>query len=277
MADETSGEMIVSLDDEDFILLERCVEDLEYPSLLARIAGFVGAPIDKVFDALPKGASEKIGRVVHGSLEAALKTAVFTMRRTARNRAHPLLHKFAVGASGAGGGAFGLPAIAIELPITTSIMLRSIADIARAEGEDLHRLETRLACLEVFALGGGSSSDDAADSGYFAVRAALAKAVTEASEFIVQKGVIEKSAPVIVRLLSQVAARFNTVVAEKIVAQGVPIVGALGGSAINVLFMGHFQSIARAHFSVRRLELHYGHDLVRSVYDDIAAKKSAAG
>ena len=137
MADETASEMIVSLDDKDFSLLKRCVEDLEHPSLVARVADFVGTPIDKVFDALPQKASQKIGRVVHGSLEAALRTAVFTMRRKSSNRAHPLLHKFAVGASGAGGGAFGLAAIAIELPITTSIMLRSIADIARAEGEDL--------------------------------------------------------------------------------------------------------------------------------------------
>ena len=42
-----------------------------------------------------------------------------------------------VGASGAIGGAFGLASVAVELPISTTIMLRSIADIARSEGFDV--------------------------------------------------------------------------------------------------------------------------------------------
>lgn len=261
-----------TLAEPDLVDLERAVEDLEYPSLVARVASFVGAPVELVFDALPDGASDKIGRAVQASLRAALKVAVVTMRPGQRRRARPLLHKIAVGASGAGGGAFGLLALAVELPITTSIMLRSIADIARSEGEDLVGMEARLACLEVFALGGGSTADDATDSGYFAVRAALARAVSEAAEFIVRRGLIEESAPVIVRLLAQVTARFNTVVAEKIAAQGVPVIGAVGGSVINVLFMDHFQSIARAHFTVRRLERAHGAEVVRRAYDEIAAR-----
>ena len=47
------------------------------------------------------------------------------------------LHKALAAASGAVGGSFGLAALPIELPISTGIMLRSIGDIARAEGEDL--------------------------------------------------------------------------------------------------------------------------------------------
>ena len=42
----------------------------------------------------------------------------------------------------------------MELPISTVIMLRSMGDIARAEGEDLRDPETALSCLQVFALGG---------------------------------------------------------------------------------------------------------------------------
>jgi EcsC protein family len=67
-------------------------------------------------------------------------------------------------ASGAAGGAFGLPTLPIELPVSTIIMLRSIADIARNEGEDLSDPETALSCLEVFALGGRAKSDDASES-----------------------------------------------------------------------------------------------------------------
>ena len=85
-----------------------------------------------------------------------------------------MLHKALVTASGAAGGAFGLAALPVELPVSTIIVLRSIADIARSEGEDLSHPEASLACLQVFALGGRSGSDDASESGYFALRALLA-------------------------------------------------------------------------------------------------------
>ena len=62
-------------------------------------------------------------------------------------------HRSAVALSG-GVVFFSLPGLAIELPISTIIMLRSIADIARSEDEDLRTIEAQLACLEVFALGG---------------------------------------------------------------------------------------------------------------------------
>ena len=69
----------------------------------------------------------------------------------------------------------GPPALAIDLPVSTIMMLRSIADIARSEGERIKSPEAKLACLEVYALGGRVLRDDAAKSGYFAPRAALAK------------------------------------------------------------------------------------------------------
>jgi hypothetical protein len=165
-------------------------------------------------------------------------------------------------------------ALPIELPITTTIIMRSIADIARSEGEDLSNLQSRFACLEVFAMGGTSDEDDAAESGYFAVRAALARAVSEAAKYVAEKTVIEDGAPVIVRLLAQIAARFNSVVGEKVVAQGVPVVGALGGVTINVLFIDHFQDMARGHFIVRRLERTYGKDEVEGKYKQILVKEN---
>jgi hypothetical protein len=77
-------------------------------------------------------------------------------------------------------------------------MLRSIADIARSEGEDLSNPETALACVEVFALGGRAGSTDASESGYFAVRSMLAKTVTEAARFVAERGMIKEGAPTVV-------------------------------------------------------------------------------
>jgi len=121
------------------------------------------------------------------------------------------LHKALAAASGAAGGAFGLPTLPVELPISTIIMLRSIAAIARNEGEDPSDPEAALSCIQVFALGGRAGSADASESGYFAVRAMLAKSLTEAARFIAERGVIEEGAPVLVRFTSLVASRFSAV------------------------------------------------------------------
>ncbi len=87
-------------------------------------------------EVLPAAASNAIATATSKSLEVALKVALRTMQRTPRAGSQ-LLHKALATASGAGGGAFGLATLPIELPISTIIMLRSIADIARSEGEDL--------------------------------------------------------------------------------------------------------------------------------------------
>jgi hypothetical protein len=254
---------------EDMSDLEAAVELLENPGFIARASDLVGTPIEYVLGKLPKNAGDKITATVHKSLTAAVNTAVVTLGRGKRRRPWLKSHTAAAGLVGGVGGAFGLAALAVELPITTTIIMRSIADIARSEGEDLKDPEARLACLEVFAMGGTSEEDDATESGYFAVRAALARAVSEAAKYVAQRSVVEEGAPVIVRLLAQIAARFNTVVGEKIMVQGVPLVGALGGAGINVLFMDHFQDMARGHFTIRRLERIYGGDEVRLRYDGL--------
>jgi len=260
-------------EDRDLQDLEAAVELLESPGFIAKVSGFVGMPIEYALDRLPKTAGDKITNAVQVSLRAAVNTAAITLGKRGGGRPWLKSHMAAAGLSGGVGGVFGLAALPIELPITTTIIFRSIADVARSEGEDLLAPEARLACLEVFAMGGTSTSDDATESGYFAVRAALARAVSEAAKYVAGRTVVEDGAPVIVRLLAQIAARFNTVVGEKIVAQGVPVLGALGGATINVLFIDHFQDMARGHFIVRRLERKYDVDEVRKQYDALLADR----
>nr|WP_246545709.1 EcsC family protein [Pelotalea chapellei] len=162
-----------------------------------------------------------------------------------------------------------MPALTIELPLSTAIMLRSIADIARSEGEDLDHADSKLQCVHVLALGGTTKGDDSSETGYFAARAALAKSISEAAAHVTKMGLSQKSAPAIVRLITQVASRFSIVVSEKAAAQAVPLVGAVGGAAINALFIDHFQDMARGHFIVRRLERIHGQEMVRRHYDEL--------
>ena len=183
------------------------------------------------------------------------------------------LHKALATASGAAGGAFGLATLPVELPVSTIIMLRSIAEIARSEGEDPSDPESALSCIQVFALGGRAGSTDASESGYFAVRGMLAKSVTEAARFIAERGIIEEGAPVLVRFISLVASRFGVVLTQKFAAQALPVVGALGGASVNYVFIEHFQEIAQGHFTVRRLERAYGKDIVRAEYERLAQNR----
>jgi EcsC protein family len=164
---------------------------------------------------------------------------------------------------------FGWAGFGVELPVSTTIILRSIADIARAEGENLQNPEACLACIEVFALGGRTASDDAAESGYFAVRAALARAVSEAAAYVAERGVAEEAAPALIRLVAKIAQRFAPAVADKLAAQAAPLFGAVGGAGVNLIFISHFQTVAQGHFTVRRLERKYGPDRVRQEYEQL--------
>lgn len=227
---------------------------LEFPGLVAKLADVVGAPIEGALNRLPAGARDRIHGAAEKALRVSLEAAASTVPDQKPNAAPKnFLHKMAVGATGALGGAFGLTALAIELPVSTTLIFRTIVDIARSEGEDISDPEVKKACLEVFALGGKSTTDDAADSGYFAARAFVAQSARGG----------------LARFLASVASRFEIVVAEKFAAQLVPVVGAVGGATVNVLFIEHFQNMARGHFIVRRLERKHGAEEVRRVYGEV--------
>jgi len=252
--------------------LQRAKALLENPGIAARLADIVGSPIERGMKMLP----DKLQRSVHAATEAALMkaadVAVSTLRNGSSTRFRDNFHRIAVAASGAAGGAFGLPALAIELPLSTTLMLRSIADIAAAEGEDPRAVETKLACLMVFALGSTRDrTDDAAESGYYAARYALATAVAEATKHLAQKSVGKGVAPPLVRLITLIGSRFGIVVSEKAAAQAIPILGAAGGALINTVFIGHYQDMARGHFIVRRLERTHGPEAVREAYEALPA------
>ena len=246
--------------------LQAAKAGLEHPGLAIRMTNLIGRPLEKGFDLLPRAWSEKVGEISRDALLVAMKGAVLSLR-AAEQAATPRWHKTAAALSGAAGGAFGLPALVVELPVSTTIICRSIADIARANGEALADPAARLACLEVFALGGGSRADDGAETGYFAVRASLAQAVTDAAHYLASHKVAGDGAPALVQLVALIAARFKIQVSEKLAAQAVPIVGAAAGALVNLLFIDHFQIMSRGHFTVRRLERLYGAELVRREYE----------
>lgn len=254
---------------EDEADLAKAVAALEGSSFARRLSGLLGRQMGFIGDMIPQEISSVANAAAVKALNYALKAALATL--PARSRpGSSRWHMAAVAASGALGGTFGLATLPLELPVSTTLMLRSIAGIAREEGEDLTAPEASLACLEVFALGGGADSTPIGQSSYLAARTLMAKSVTEAARYLMQRGIFEEAAPVLLRLFGQIASRFGLVVTQKIVAQSVPVAGAAAGAAINAAFMDHYQRLARGHFIVRRLERRYGAEAVREAYERLS-------
>ena len=108
------------------------------------------------------------------------------------------------------------------------------------------------------------------------MRAALARSVAESARFLAGRSVAGESAPLIARLIAQIAARFGLVAGEKFAAQAVPVVGAIGGAAVNLAFAEHFQTLARGHFIVRRLERRHGAEAVQFEFQRLRGEAARA-
>jgi hypothetical protein len=275
MSHFTSGE-------EKFI--REAAEKLENPSFIARLADLIGKPVEKGIAMLPEGAREMLNRTSREAIEGALKTALFTLDeritgtefREAVGQANRtrLLHGVSTAITGAAGGFFGLPALVVELPVTTTVILRSIAQIAADFGEDLSTREAQLDCLYVFSLGSPSPADDDMDSAYYTSRIAFANLIHQAVKFLggrsaqeILRAVERKTAPVLVELIVRVAARFEIVVGNKAMGQLIPGIGAGAGALINLAFTEYFSEVAKYHFGLKRLERDHGDGEVKQLYD----------
>jgi len=257
--------------DGDRAALTAAIKRLEQPGFAGRMTTLAGRPAELVARALPAPAAPMVAKAAEAALTRALDIALFSLRDR-RFIGGRVLHSALASASGAIGGAFGLAALPVELPVSTAIMLRTIAEIAREEGEDLADPRARLACLEVFALGHtGLAAPDGAEGGYFALRVLLARGLALAGDTLVRKGAAHGNSALMHRALAPIVARFTAHVSQKVALQGMAVIGAVGGAAINLAFIEQYQGLARGHFTVRRLEHLYGVEAVRAEYDRLKA------
>jgi hypothetical protein len=269
---ETTSELLPTLTPSEQQALRQAVLHLEDQSFASQIADYAGRPIDRVLRLMPKAASRHINKAVETAILNCLNVAVTSIEPQSKAPPERRASALLAGISGGVSGFFGFVALPIELPLTTTLMLRAIADIARHHGEDLTTLEARLACVEVFALG-APKSGRRADFGYYASRALLSRLAANASALLVERSASNLSAPVIGGLVGEIAARFSVVVSERSAASALPVLGAVGGATVNVLFMNHFQRVATGHFAIRKLERRYGPAVVRHLYAEHAAQR----
>lgn len=253
---------------------------LENPSLLMKIAAVVGKPAEYLLNAAPTEVAEFTGHALRTSMDWVAETVPITDNKQAFDAASDaawwagFYSQLAAGVSGGTGGVFGLPGLAIELPLTTGIMLRSIASIAAEFGADLSDPGVRLECLAIFSFGGPRKEDDAMESSFFTTKAAMAVLIKEAAKFVAGKApgaiaaaVADGSAVALVRLIARIAAQFEIAVTEKFIAQSLPVIGAVSGASINAAFAGYFNSVARYHFGIWKLQQQIGEEAVKALYN----------
>ena len=244
--------------------LKRAVANLENQDFAAWLAGYAGRPISRAMRLMPKAVADRINNVVEVVILNSLNIAIRSIEPQSKRPPAQHMATLLAGLSGGASGLFGIAALPIELPVTTTLMLRAIADIARHHGEDLSTLEARLACVEVFALGAPEAGREMG-IGYYAARTLIGRLAANATSVFVERGVANLSTPVVSSLVAEIATRFGVVVSERAAASALPVLGAVGGATVNVIFMNHFQRVARGHFVIRRLERQYGPAIVRAL------------
>ncbi|MEY4575607.1 MAG: hypothetical protein RL701_310 [Pseudomonadota bacterium] len=265
--------MELSAVDREALLRAKLV--LEHPGIAARAAELLGHPIERAIESLPPSIQQAIAKATQTALRVGLRIAVSTLPGKPGASASPMWHRVAGGVTGAAGGFFGFAAMPAELPLSTVIILRSIADIARSQGEDLRSVEARLACLEVLALGGGRhDAYRAAETGYYAARLGLAQSFQKAVEHISRHGLSKQLAPPVADWLTRIATRFSVQVSQELAVKAVPFLSAATGAAVNALFVQHFQDVSKAHFTIRRLERTYGAEYVKVIYTELQWQKT---
>lgn len=257
-----------SLTTTDLATLQKAKKKMEEIGWAMQGLNKIGNVIENKVALLPKKQQDWLQQLSYKVLHTVVKSNLVSMKKGKVNAApFDRTYKALVTSSGFIGGAFGASAFAIDLTLATKLMMRSIMDIARSEGEDLDEIDAQLACLQVFSLGGKTKHDDSLETGYYASRIAISSAVKGGTKAL--EGLLRGSTNPLLKFLATVASRFSIQVSEKFVAQAIPVIGAAGGASINLAFINHFQNMAHAHFSIRRLERTYGEKLVRKAYEKL--------
>jgi hypothetical protein len=261
----------VLLAPEDHAEMTRAVQALKHASFAVRLAELAGQPVNRLFAAIPPFAAQHVNRIVERAILKSLDVAISSMDDADRDESPSTwVPRVIAGVTGGLGGLFGIFALPVELPLTTMVMLRSIAEIGQSYGEDLSTLPSRLACLEVLALGthGPRESDVLT---YYALRATLARLTQGIANLVVEQGATGAGATLAARIATTISSRFGPAVTERLAASAVPVAGLIGGATVNMVFMEHYQRLARGHFTIRKLERRYGSAEIETAYRRLVA------
>ena len=118
---------------------------------------------------------------------------------------------------------------------------------AAEEGFDPDDPAIRLEALRVFAAGSPLAMDDGVNTGFFGARMAV-------------------TGPALQRVLAGVAPRLASALGQKLMAQAVPVLGAIAGAGLNAAFLGYYREVAHVRFALLRLCERHGTEQVIAAF-----------
>ncbi len=194
----------------------------------------VGGKAEQLLERLPDPVRVRLEEATEKALGLAMRAAQ-SSRRAVPDQADWVNTAMST-AMGAAGGFGGLPSALVELPATTTVLLRIIQGVAAENGFDPAAENVQFDCIRVFAAAGPLASDDGADLGFLTLRVTLTGGAMQ-------------------RLIATVAPRLATVLGQKLAAQTIPVLGAVAGATTNYLYTGYYREIAHVHFGLRKLAI----------------------
>ncbi|WP_052184255.1 EcsC family protein [Psychroserpens sp. Hel_I_66] len=237
---------------------------MNYIGWTMRNVNKIGSKMKSGATLIPDKVINKLQKTMHSILLGVIKANLLTIKKNKKlskpsNKAYKAIVTGTGALSGFFGSATGIgTAIFTSEPtVTTKFLMRTIMDLARSEGEDIYSVEGQMTCLEVFAPGGESKEDDGLETSYYTTRVALSSALQN----VTAQGINS--------FISKIVTRWGIQVTEKFVITAVPILGAVGGGTINYIFVNHFQNMATAHFTIKRLERKFDITNIQEVFNNI--------
>ncbi len=215
----------------------------------------LGGRLEDQVALLPGGARARIDAVVTRALEAAYELAARGGKFTGAGERGTMAAAIATGAAG---GAGGLASAIAELPFTIAVLLHAIRREAEAQGFNPDDPWIMAEALRTFGSGSPADGDDGIDTTFFSARLALNGAALQ-------------------KLVGSVAPKLATGLSQKLVAQAVPIIGAVSGAALNAAFLRYYREMAAIRFRLLRLSEDYGAGPVLAAYAKATATPKAIG
>jgi EcsC protein family len=211
----------------------------------------IGGGVEAQMKSLPAPVRDQIGRATEGALQVAFGLAAQGARAPDIGPQGPMI---AVMATGAAGGFGGLPTAIAELPVTVTVILHAIRAAAAEAGYDPDDPAIRAECLQIFGAGSPLEGDDGVNAGLVSARLAV-------------------SGSTVAQILATVAPRLATALGQKVIAQAVPVIGAVTGAALNAAYMRYYREIARIRFALLRLGETHGTEAVLAEFKALSVLK----
>lgn len=217
-----------------------------------QILNLVGDSAEGLIKRLPGDIRSRLDQTTEAALTSAMKAAHGSRRYVGDQP--DWVNRVVTTSMGAAGGMGGLPSALAELPVTTTILLRTIQGVAVDYGFDPESECVQFDCIRVFASAGPLAQDDGTDLAFLTTRVAV-------------------SGKAVQGLIARVAPRLAAVLGQKLAAQTVPVLGAFAGALTNYAYTSYYQEMAHVHFRLRQLAIEADQphaDLVAGLQERVA-------